>query len=106
MRVILNIKLNRLNPRWTGVTLKLKVGKKGYVILPKSIRESVGLEEGDTVTVVVGEGITLMPEKKMDIVKLRKALNEHAKRLKVLENIVSPTPGELSSISLEEEYEG
>jgi antitoxin PrlF len=86
------------------VTLKLKVGKKGYVILPKSIRESVGLEEGDTVTVVVGEGITLMPEKKMDIVKLRKALNEHAKRLKVLENIGSPTPGELSSISLEEEY--
>ena len=28
------------------MTLKLKVGKKGYIILPKAIREAVGIDEG------------------------------------------------------------
>jgi antitoxin PrlF len=101
-----NIELNQLNHRWTGVTLKLKIGKKGYVILPKSIRESVGIEEGDTVTVEVGDGITLKPTKKPDTPRLRKALREHAERLRTLKNATSPIPGELASTSLEEELEG
>jgi AbrB family looped-hinge helix DNA binding protein len=29
------------------LTMKLKVGKKGYVIIPKTIMEIVGIEEGD-----------------------------------------------------------
>ncbi len=99
------IKINQLHQRWTSVTLKLKIGKKGYIILPKSIRESVGLEEGDTVTVEIGDGITLTPERKPDLTKLRKAINEHIKRLKTLKNTTSPTPGELASTSLEEEFE-
>jgi antitoxin PrlF len=101
-----NIELNQLNHRWTGVTLKLKIGKKGYVILPKSIRESVGIEEGDTVTVEVGDGITLKPTKKPDTTRLQRALREHAERLRTLKNVTSPIPGELASISLEEELEG
>jgi len=28
------------------LTLRLKVGRKGCVILPKAIREAVGIEEG------------------------------------------------------------
>jgi antitoxin PrlF len=88
------------------VTLKLKIGKKGYVILPKSIRESVGIEEGDTVTVEVSGGITLRPTKKPDIARLQRALREHAERLRTLKNTTSPTPGELVSVSLEEELEG
>ena len=103
--IILIPELNQLNHRWTGLTLKLKVGKKGYIILPKSIRESVGIEEGDTVTVEVGEGITLLPTKKPDTTRLRRALHEHAERLKTLKEATSPAPDELASISLEEELE-
>ena len=88
------------------MTLKLKVGKKGYILLPKSIRESVGIEEGDTVTVEVSESITLKPTKKPDTAKLRRALREHAELLGTLKDATSPTPGELASTSLEEELEG
>ena len=34
-----------------GLTLKLRVGRKGYIILPKAIREAVGIEESDEVIV-------------------------------------------------------
>ena len=103
--IILIPELNQLNHRWTGLTLKLKVGKKGYIILPKSIRESVGIEEGDTVTVEVGEGITLKPTKKPDTTRLRRALHEHAERLRTLKDATSPAHGELATTSLEEELE-
>ncbi len=33
------------------MTLKLKVGKKGYIILPKAIREAVGIDEDDELIV-------------------------------------------------------
>ena len=35
------------------MTLRLKVGKKGYIIIPKAIRDAVGIEEGDEVEVEV-----------------------------------------------------
>ena len=38
------------------------VGKKGYVIIPKSIRELVGIKEGDVLTLTVENGrIVLKP---------------------------------------------
>jgi len=38
----------------------LKIRKKGVLILPKRLREAVGLEEGDDVVVeVVGDGLVL-----------------------------------------------
>jgi len=38
----------------------LKIRKKGILILPKRLREAVGLEEGDDVVVeVVGDGLVL-----------------------------------------------
>jgi antitoxin PrlF len=36
------------------LTLRLRVGRKGYIILPKAVREAVGLDEGDEVIVEVG----------------------------------------------------
>ena len=42
-----------------GLTLKIKVGRKGYIILPKAIREAVGIDEGDEVIVEVRDGIIL-----------------------------------------------
>ena len=87
------------------MTLKLKIGRKGYVIIPKAIRESVGIEEGDEVIVEVGDGITLKPIKKVDIEKLRSSLKNHLERLRSLPGLKEPTPGELT-ISLEEEFNG
>lgn len=38
----------------------MKIRKKGILILPKRLREAVGLEEGDDVVVeVVGDGLVL-----------------------------------------------
>ena len=86
------------------MTLKLKIGRKGYVIIPKAIRESVGIEEGDEVIVEVGDGITLKPIKKVDIEKLRSSLKNHLERLRSLPGLKEPTPGE-STIHLEEEFD-
>jgi len=86
------------------LTLKLKVGKKGVVILPKAIRESVGIEEGDNVIVELGDGITLKPERKVDLDGLRAAFKEHDERLSRLDTS-EPVPGELAKMYLEEEFE-
>jgi AbrB family looped-hinge helix DNA binding protein len=86
------------------LTLKLKVGKKGIVILPKAIRESVGIEEGDNVIVELGDGITLKPERKVDLERLRAAFGEHDERLAGL-NTREPRPGDLVKVYLEEEFE-
>jgi len=86
------------------LTLKLKIGRKGYVIIPKAIRESVGIEEGDEVIVEVGDGITLKPIKRVNIEELRSALKGHLERLRALPRLKEPTPGEMR-ISLEEEFD-
>ena len=78
--------------------------KKGVIILPKAIRESAGIEEGDNVIVELGDGITLKPERKIDLEKLKDAFREHDKRLTSL-NATEPNPGDLAQIYLEEEFE-
>ena len=86
------------------MTLRLKVGKKGVVILPKAIRESVGIDEGDNVLVELGDGITLKPERKIDLGRLRAAFRDHDDRLARI-NTGEPEPGELANVRLEEEFE-
>lgn len=87
------------------MTLRLRVGRKGVVILPKAIRESAGIEEGDSVIVEVGDGITLRPERRVDLERLRAAFREHDARLARLDTR-EPVPGELAGVYLEEEFEG
>ena len=55
---------NRYSPSEASLTLKLKVGNKGYVIIPKAIREAAGAKEGDELIVSLNDGITLTPAKK------------------------------------------
>ncbi len=88
-----------------GLPLKLKVGRKGYVILPKAIREAVGIEEGDEVIVEIKDGILLRPVRKVDRESLRKAFREHVKRLREVPGLIEPEPGELAGAYLEEEFE-
>jgi len=85
--------------------LRLKVGRKGYIILPKAVREAVGIEEGDEVIVEIRDGIVLKPARSRDVAKLRAALRAHVEKLRRLEGRREPRPGELSRVSLEEEFE-
>ena len=89
------------------MTLKLRVGRKGYIILPKAIREAVGIDEGDEVIVEIRDGIILRPAKRsVDVEKLRKSLERHVEILKEISRRREPKPGELSKTYLEEEFEG
>ncbi|WP_369395986.1 AbrB/MazE/SpoVT family DNA-binding domain-containing protein [Sulfuracidifex metallicus] len=49
------------------MTLRVEVGKKGYIIIPKNVRELVGIKEGDTLILTVsGNRIILESEKRID----------------------------------------
>ena len=88
------------------MTLKLRVGRKGYIILPKAIRESVGIDEGDEVIVEIRDGILLKPvKKKIDAKKLKMSLEKHAKALSEITNRREPKSGELAQTYLEEEFD-
>ena len=88
------------------MTLKLKVGRKGYIILPKAIREAVGIDEGDEVIVEIRDGIVLKPAKRsVDVGKLRGSLRKHAEILRGVRGRREPRPGELAQAYLEEEFE-
>jgi len=87
------------------LTLKLRVGRKGYIILPKAVREAVGIEEGDEVIVEIGDGIILKPVRKFDREKLRESLRRHLDRLSGIEGLREPKPGELASTYPEVEFE-
>ena len=85
------------------MTLKVEVGKKGYVIIPKSIRDLVGIKEGDVLILRVADGkIILEPERKVDLESLRKHLEGHKEKISYAKKAKL---GELANISLEEEFE-
>jgi len=85
--------------------LRLKVGRKGYIILPKAVREAVGIEEGDEVMVEIRDGILLKPVRRNDVDELRERLRRHREALVKLEGRKEPRPGELAGVCLEEEFE-
>jgi len=87
------------------LTLRLRIGRKGYIILPKAIREAVGLDEGDEVLVEVKDGIILKPAKKFERGRVEEALKRHLEKLEGMPSILQPKLGELSETYLEEEFE-
>ena len=88
-----------------GLTLKLRVGRKGYIILPKAVREAVGIDEGDEVVVEIKDGILLKPVRKFDRKKLEESFKRHLDRIRRLPDLMEPKPGELATTYLEEEFE-
>ena len=87
------------------MTLKLKVGRKGYIILPKAVRDAVGIDEGDEVTVEVRDGTVLKPVKKVNVEELRTALRRHLNSIRGIQSLMEPKPGDLAETYLEEEFE-
>ncbi len=86
------------------MVIRTKVGRKGYLILPKKVREAVGIEEGDEVIIEVGEGIIIRPARRPDLEELRKRLKIHVKMLRALK-LEGPRLGDLKGIRLEEEFD-
>ncbi|AFL66164.1 AbrB/MazE/SpoVT family DNA-binding domain-containing protein [Desulfurococcus amylolyticus] len=88
------------------MTLKLRVGRKGYIILPKAVREVFGINEGDELIVEIRDGIVLKPARRsVDVEKLRESLRKHVEKLMDLPSRREPKPGELAEAYLEEEFE-
>ena len=85
--------------------LKLRIGRKGYIILPKAVRKAVGIEEGDEVIVEIRDGILLKPVRRFDEERLRKAFREHLEKIRKIQGLVEPKPSELTEVCLEEEFE-
>ena len=82
----------------------MEVGKKGYVIIPKNIRDLLGIKEGDKLILNVYDGkIILEPERKVDINEILKRLEEH--HAKVSSYAKSAKLGDLLYSSLEEEFD-
>jgi AbrB family looped-hinge helix DNA binding protein len=85
------------------VKLKLKVGEKGQVLIPKFFREKYGIREGEEITIEPWEeGLLLKgrPSKEEALLLLR----EHASKIKALD-IKGPKLGELKRAFQEMEYE-
>jgi AbrB family looped-hinge helix DNA binding protein len=59
--------------------VKIKVGSKGQVVIPKIIRESIGIkEEGEVVMEVKEKSIEIRPLPKEDLVETwRERANKH-----------------------------
>jgi len=85
------------------LTVKVEVGKKGYIIIPKSIRELVGIKEGDVLTLTVENGrIVLEPERKVSLSEVAKRLREHEESVRKYAK--EARLGDLVGVSLEEEF--
>jgi len=80
------------------------VGKKGCIIIPKSIRELVGIKEGDVLTLTVENGrIVLEPERRDSLSEVAKRLREHEESVR--KYVKEARLGDLVGVSLEEEFE-
>jgi transcriptional regulator, AbrB family len=86
------------------LAVKVKVGRKGCIIIPKSIRELVGIKEGDVLTLTVENGrIVLEPERNASLPEVAKRLREHEESVRKYAK--EARLGDLVGVSLEEEFE-
>lgn len=86
------------------MTLMVEVGKKGYIIIPKDIRDLLGIKEGDKLILSIRDGkIVLEPERNVDINEILKRLEGHY--AKISSYAKSAKLGDLAHSSLEEEFD-
>lgn len=85
------------------MAVKVVVGKKGCIIIPKSIRELAGIKEGDVLTLTVENGrIVLEPERRVSLSEVAKRLREHEESVRKYAK--EARLGDLVGMSLEEEF--
>ena len=82
--------------------IRLKVRKKGIIIIPKRIREKYKIKENSYVLAELkDEGILLKP---ISIDEISEFLEKHEEKIRSL-GIKGPKLGDLRGISLEQEFE-
>ena len=85
------------------MAVKVVVGKKGCIIIPKSIRELIGIKEGDVLALTVENGrIVLEPERNVSLPEVAKRLREHDESVRKYAK--EARLGDLVGVSLEEEF--
>ena len=85
------------------VELRIKVGPKGQILIPKVFRDRYRLEEGDVVVIEPGEEGVLIrgrPSPK----EIEQEIERHVSELKA-KGIKGPRLGELKKVYLEMEFE-
>ncbi len=83
------------------VSIRLKVGPKGQIVIPKVFRETYGIKEGGEVIVEPTEkGLVLRGP-----VKAEDVLRKIRERRRKMNPKRKPEPGELKGISLEDEFD-
>ncbi len=85
------------------MTLRIEVGKKGYMIIPKNVRDLLGINEGDFLELRVENGkIVLEKERKVDLEEVERKFEEHKRRIAYARK---PRLGDLKGVVLEEEFD-
>jgi len=84
------------------VSIKVKVGPKGQIVIPKVFRDAYGIKEGGEVIVIPTEDGLIIKRKKSveEIVKALKEYRERRKRIGVAGRL-----GDLADFDLEEEFD-
>ena len=83
------------------VSIRLKVGPKGQIVIPKVFREAYGIKEGGEVIVEPTEkGLVIRGP--INVEELLRKIREERKKINPKKK---PKPGELKGISLEDEFD-
>jgi AbrB family looped-hinge helix DNA binding protein len=85
------------------VKLRLKMGNKGHILIPKVLRERYGIKEGSSVVIEpIEEGILLKGRPSPE--EIFAMLKQHVAKLKNA-GVKGPRLGELKKVCLEMEFE-
>jgi len=84
------------------VSIRLKVGPKGQIVIPKVFRDAYGIKEGGEVIVEPTER-GLIIKAPADVKTLMKKLKERRKMMKGMG--IQAKPGDMKSIDLEDEFD-
>jgi AbrB family looped-hinge helix DNA binding protein len=85
------------------VELKVKVGEKGQILIPKVFRDRYGIVEGEKVSIeLTSEGILIRGKPSQE--EIMKRLKEHVEKIRRI-GVSSPKLGDLSKAYLEMEFE-
>jgi len=85
------------------VELRIKVGPKGQILIPKVFRDRYGLKEGDVVVIEPEEGGVLIRGRPSPQ-ETEREIERHISELKT-KGIRGPRLGELKKVYLEMEFE-
>lgn len=84
------------------VSIRIRVGPKGQVVIPKVFRDVYGIKEGGEVVIIpTEEGLIIKSEKSVEeVIKTLKKYREKRRKIKAVGKL-----GDLVEVDLEEEFD-